>query len=173
MADPLQYILDSTFPGLNDPVDTVQVVTGVILDEQGRALLIKRHKSSVEDFSERWAFPGGKVDPGEKPIDALTREFREEVTANIIPVALLASVVRDALGYPKPFRVTDYLCVLNNTPELTEEGGQAMAWMSLAELGALPQVGPTRQPGSIAGTLHAFLMAQHMRELLLSSWSRS
>lgn len=44
-----------------------------------------------------WAIPGGKVDPGEKPIEALKREFIEEALNHcngklIIPVKIEFSI---------------------------------------------------------------------------------
>ena len=55
---------------------TVLVAAGVLL-EQGRVLLTQRKSGS--HLEGMWEFPGGKVEPGEDPKDALIRELREEL----------------------------------------------------------------------------------------------
>jgi 8-oxo-dGTP diphosphatase len=57
-------------------VRTVTVVAAVIL-EGGRVLLTQRKSGS--HLEGRWEFPGGKVEAGEDPRDALARELREEL----------------------------------------------------------------------------------------------
>jgi 8-oxo-dGTP diphosphatase len=58
------------------PTTTV-VVAAAVLIEQGRVLLTQRKAGT--HLSGAWEFPGGKVEAGEDPRDALCRELREEV----------------------------------------------------------------------------------------------
>lgn len=53
------------------------VVSAAVLIERGRVLLTQRKAGS--HLEGAWEFPGGKVEPGEDPRDALARELREEV----------------------------------------------------------------------------------------------
>ncbi len=53
------------------------VVSAAILIEQGRVLLTQR--KSGTHLAGAWEFPGGKVEAGEDPREALQREMREEV----------------------------------------------------------------------------------------------
>jgi 8-oxo-dGTP diphosphatase len=55
----------------------VHVVAGVMLDARGRVLLARRTEG--RDLAGLWEFPGGKVDPGETPMQALARELHEEL----------------------------------------------------------------------------------------------
>jgi 8-oxo-dGTP diphosphatase len=59
----------------------VHVAVGVVLNAQGEILLSKRadhlHQGGL------WEFPGGKVEQGEQVIEALVREFQEEVNITI------------------------------------------------------------------------------------------
>src|SRR5690606_19510077 len=63
------------------PADMLQVVAAVIRDTAGRILIARRpehvHQGGL------WEFPGGKVEPGESPGQALRRELEEEL--GIVP----------------------------------------------------------------------------------------
>lgn len=57
-------------------------VKGVVTDEQGRALLLKRTADTAVDPG-LWDLPGGKLDPGELFDDAFRREVREETGLDV------------------------------------------------------------------------------------------
>lgn len=59
------------------PSDTVDVVAAVIIRPDGSFLLARRPHGKV--YAGYWEFPGGKVEPGEAPADALKRELHEEL----------------------------------------------------------------------------------------------
>jgi 8-oxo-dGTP diphosphatase len=54
----------------------VQVVAGII-ERQGRFLICRRKPEQAHPL--KWEFPGGKVEPGETPGQALARELEEEL----------------------------------------------------------------------------------------------
>jgi 8-oxo-dGTP diphosphatase len=87
----------------------IQVVAA-ILERDGRILVGQRQPAQSHPL--KWEFPGGKVEPGETPAQALARELEEELD---IRGAAGDEVARYAYAYPgkKPielifFRVTDY-----------------------------------------------------------------
>ena len=53
---------------------TIEVVAAVIFDEQGRIFATQRGYGEWKDW---WEFPGGKIEPGETPQQALRREVGE------------------------------------------------------------------------------------------------
>ncbi|MFJ4811493.1 (deoxy)nucleoside triphosphate pyrophosphohydrolase [Streptomyces longwoodensis] len=61
------------------------VVVGAALFDGGRLLAARR--SAPPDLAGRWELPGGKVEPGERPEDALVRELREELGVDAEPLA--------------------------------------------------------------------------------------
>jgi len=56
-------------------------VTAAIFVNDGMLLIAKRKPTAR--LPNLWEFPGGKVDPGESPEEALCREIREELDAEI------------------------------------------------------------------------------------------
>ncbi|AXG82840.1 (deoxy)nucleoside triphosphate pyrophosphohydrolase [Streptomyces paludis] len=59
------------------------VVAGAVCD-RGRLLAARR--SAPPELAGRWELPGGKVEPGELPEEALVRELREELGVEARPV---------------------------------------------------------------------------------------
>lgn len=57
------------------------LVAAAILVERGRVLLTQRKRGT--HLEGAWEFPGGKVEPGEDPKDALARELREEIGVDV------------------------------------------------------------------------------------------
>ncbi|MFC9848759.1 (deoxy)nucleoside triphosphate pyrophosphohydrolase [Streptomyces sp. NPDC060223] len=61
------------------------VVVGAALLNGGRLLAARR--SAPPELAGRWELPGGKVEPGETPQQALVRELREELGVTAEPAA--------------------------------------------------------------------------------------
>ena len=105
----------------------IEVVAAIILRER-RIFATQRGYGEWKDW---WEFPGGKIEPGESPEDALKREIREELTTEIEVDELLTTVEYD---YPK-FHLTMhcYLCtIISGDLSLLEH--EDARWLALDEL---------------------------------------
>jgi 8-oxo-dGTP diphosphatase len=106
----------------------IEVVAAIIHDEKGRIFATQR---GYGDYKDWWEFPGGKMEPGEMPEEALMREIWEELETRIRVERLVQTVEWD---YPA-FHLTMhcYLChVESGHLELKEH--EAAKWLRKEEL---------------------------------------
>ena len=104
------------------------VVVAAIIVRDGRIFATQR---GYGDWKDWWEFPGGKIEHGETPEDALKREIREELATEIEVDELLTTVEYD---YPK-FHLTMhcYLCtIISGDLSLLEH--EDARWLALDEL---------------------------------------
>jgi len=84
-------------------------VACAIIEDGGKILAAQRGESM--SFSFKWEFPGGKVEEGEKPEDAIVREINEELDIDINVVQSLSSNVHD-YGKMK-IELIPFICSMN------------------------------------------------------------
>ena len=108
----------------------IEVVAAVILHE-GRIFATQRGYGEWKDW---WEFPGGKMESGETPEEALKREIREELSTEISVDEFLCTVDYD---YPQ-FHLTMhcYLCSLM-TDSLHLNEHEAAKWLAKDELDSI------------------------------------
>ena len=106
---------------------TIEVVAAIII-KNGQVFATQR---GYGDWKGWWEFPGGKMEVGESPEEALRREIREELDAEISIESLLETVEWD---YPA-FHLTMhcFICtLLSESLHLNEH--EASAWLTKENL---------------------------------------
>ena len=108
-------------------MNTIEVVAAVIRKDD-KIFATQRGYGEWKDW---WEFPGGKMEPGETPEEALKREIREELSTDISVDEFLCTVEYD---YPKFHLVMHcYMCsLLTDSLHLNEH--EAAMWLGREEL---------------------------------------
>ncbi len=146
-----------------DTLGTVEqqtlIVVGAAVIRDGRVLAAQR--AGPEALRGRWEFPGGKVDPGETPAQAVVRECREELGADVRPLHQLgteAPFPAPGRGHTRPavlrlWRVE----LLSGEPQALEHlslrwiaaaGLRTLDWLP-ADVPFLDLVEPLLSPGAV------------------------
>ncbi len=109
----------------------IEVVAAIIVDSQNRIFATQRGSGDWKDW---WEFPGGKIEPGETPEQALKREIWEELETRITVGERVHTVEWD---YPK-FHLTMhcYLCTIESG-SLTLLEHEAARWLAPDELNSV------------------------------------
>ncbi|SHK37011.1 8-oxo-dGTP diphosphatase [Fibrobacter sp. UWH5] len=113
---------------------TIEVVAGVICDESAGTKKFFATQRGYGDQKGGWEFPGGKMEPGETPEQALARELKEELAVDVEVGQFITTVEYD---YPK-FHLTMhcFFCsIVNGSVTLLEH--QASRWLGPQELHGL------------------------------------
>ena len=120
---------------LKESLPTVLVVAVALIDVDGRVLIAKRPQG--KSLAGLWEFPGGKVEPGERPEAALIRELREElgieVSESCLAPFVFASHAYDSFHLLMPL----YLCRRWDGVVAAREH-DALAWVKPDKLSAYP-----------------------------------
>ena len=115
---------DSTFTSMK----SIEVVAGIIRDGE-KVFATQR---GYGDQKVGWEFPGGKIEPGETPEQALVRELKEELAIDVCVGDFVCTVEHD---YPT-FHLTMhcYLCTVAGgmSPKLLEH--EAACWLAPTEM---------------------------------------
>lgn len=108
------------------------VVACALVDADDRVLIAKRPKG--REMAGLWEFPGGKVETGEKPEEAIIRELAEElgidVTKSCLAPLSFASHSYERFHLLMPL----YVCRKWNG-DVTAREGQELAWVRPNRLG--------------------------------------
>jgi 8-oxo-dGTP diphosphatase len=109
----------------------VACVGGLLYDEEGRILLVRRRN---DPGSGLWSVPGGRVEPGETDTQAVIREMAEETGLAVEPGALVGRVQRG------PYAIADYRCAVVGGSLHAGDDATDARWCDAAALEDLPLV---------------------------------
>ena len=106
---------------------TVRVVAAIIIHEDK----IFATQRGYGEFKDGWEFPGGKIEPGETPQEALVREIKEELDIEIEVKDYLETVEYD---YPEFHLSMDCFFCTIRSGELVLKEHEAAKWLTAETL---------------------------------------
>ena len=111
---------------------TIRVVAAVIkaTNEKGEPMLFATQRG-YGDFKGGWEFPGGKIEEGETPQEALVREIREELETEIAVGELIDTIEYD---YPAFHLSMDCFWAEIVSGDLVLKEHEAAKWLTRDEL---------------------------------------
>ena len=106
----------------------IEVVAAIIHNAEGRIFATQR---GYGDYKDGWEFPGGKMEPGETPEEALKREIWEELETKIVVERLVQTVEWE---YPKFFlKMHCFWCSIESGSLILKEH-EAARWLKKEEI---------------------------------------
>lgn len=114
--------------GDNDNMKTIRVVAAIIktINEDGEPIIFATQRGYGE-FKGGWEFPGGKIEEGETPQEALVREIKEELNVEIEVGELLDVVEYD---YPNFHLSMDCFICKIKSGDLVLNEHEAAKWLT-------------------------------------------
>lgn len=113
----------------------VLVAACVLVDRDGRVLLAKRPEG--RKMSGLWEFPGGKVEEGELPEQALIRELKEELDIDTVE-SCLAPMTFASHTYDDFHLLMPLFVCRKWEGEIQPQEGQELAWVRPNRLNTFP-----------------------------------
>ena len=110
----------------------IDVAVGILMQANGDVLLAQRPEG--KPYAGYWEFPGGKVEAGESIIDALKREFLEELGIDIVSATPWCGV---AHRYPHAHVRLHFYISRAWRGEAQSLEGQAFAWQGKVDVAPL------------------------------------
>ncbi|MEJ5998625.1 (deoxy)nucleoside triphosphate pyrophosphohydrolase [Corynebacterium sp. H130] len=104
-------------------------VTGAVIVKDGKVLGAKRGEG--KSLAGYWEFPGGKIEPGETPKEALARELREELHIDA-EVGEFVTTTEHEYDFAIIVLSTYYCSLEKGEPKLTEHA--EVRWLTGAEM---------------------------------------
>ena len=106
---------------------TIKVVAAVIKNEDK----IFATARGYGEFKGQWEFPGGKIEPGETPQEALVREIQEELDVKIEVGDLIDTIEYDSPSFH--LSMDCFWCIVTDG-EITLKEAEDARWLSKDEL---------------------------------------
>jgi 8-oxo-dGTP diphosphatase len=106
---------------------SINVVAAIICDNIENKTKVFATQRGYGEYKGWWEFPGGKIEEGETPQEALVREIREELTAKIVVGDLIKTIEYD---YPKFHLSMDCFWAEVESGHLELKEAEAAKWLT-------------------------------------------
>jgi 8-oxo-dGTP diphosphatase len=116
-------------------VKLLLVVAVALIDPDRRILIARRPEGKA--LAGLWEFPGGKLDPGERPEEALIRELREELGIEVEPPCL-APLTFASFTYPSFHLLMPLYVCRRWSGFVSPKENQALKWVFARDLRTYP-----------------------------------
>jgi 8-oxo-dGTP diphosphatase len=112
---------------MSEKLKRVEVVAAILIHNN----LVFACQRGYGEFKDGWEFPGGKVEAGESPEEALRREIREELEVEVNVGDLIDTIEYDYPAFHLSMKC--YACTIaGGSPHLLEH--EAARWLSADQL---------------------------------------
>ncbi len=118
-------------------------VGAIIFNPDGKVLLCRSRK-----WDDKYVFPGGHIELGEKMEDALLREVKEETGLDVFDVQLISvqeAVYSDTFETKKHFIFIDFICKTHSYEVILNDEAQEFKWVNLKDIESYDLGGFTRR----------------------------
>jgi 8-oxo-dGTP diphosphatase len=116
-------------------VKLVLVAACALIDADGRVLLAQR--PAGKPMEGLWEFPGGKIEPGERPEETLIRELREELGI-VVKEPCLAPLTFASHAYPDFHLLMPLYICRRWEGSVTALEGQSLVWVRVNRIRDYP-----------------------------------
>lgn len=110
---------------------TINVVAAIICNDLNNKTKVFITRRGYGEYKGWWEFPGGKIESGETPQEALVREIREELATKIVVGDLIKTIEYE---YPSFHLSMDCFWAEVESGELELKEAEAARWLAKDEL---------------------------------------
>lgn len=133
------------------------IVKGIVLNDKGEILFVRRKREWHAEAHGKWEFPGGKINFNEKPEDAVIREIKEESGYDAAVTGMIPTMLSAKWDYPDKESqqlLVCYTCELTGGgPVLADSGVSEIRWFNLSAAMKLDSLPGTKEfLGMLNGT---------------------
>ncbi len=134
------HAMEADGPGSVKAADLIKIrmieVSAAIVNDGSRVLCFRKGESKRAYLSYKHEFPGGKLEAGESPIDALSRELMEELSLDIrgMRTRPFADLTHE---YADQSVLIHYLLVFSDDPQYILREHISASWVPISELRGL------------------------------------